>query len=220
MVLTYHWSLAINKLQKIFTLRCKMPLQILKNDEQQMKQSRSEQNSQIFVNKLNKHVRYLSLQPEIESESQQENYQSQEQIEDIETPQKSTPSQNNLLKLNIAKISNQQGDVKESAHFRSQNSLDQLRFNEEFLELFKKQRELTQFGQLSQSKIKEQEILIKKIIDSRPSKPHPDLKTFLSLLKKPQIEVQQAKIIQQNQQPVYLILIILFISLISIYIIV
>ncbi|CAD8153393.1 unnamed protein product [Paramecium pentaurelia] len=197
-----------------------MPLEILKNEDQQMKQSQSEQNSQIFINKLNKHVRYLSQQPQIETDSQLEQDQISEEIDDPELPQNNLHYQNKHLKLDISRIQNQQSDVKESAHFQSQNSLDQLKFNEEFLDLFKKQRELSQFGQLCQNKIKEQEMLIKKIIDSRPSKPHTDVKTFLSLLKKPQIEVQQAKIIQQNQQPVYLILIIFFISLISIYIIV
>ncbi|CAD8069986.1 unnamed protein product [Paramecium sonneborni] len=220
MVLTYHWSLAINKLQKIFNLRCKLPLEMIKNEDFMTKQSRSEQNSQIFKKNFNKHVRYLSQQNQVETNSQQENDFNSDEIDDSRLIQENSPNQNKNLKLEMKYLHSQYSDVKESAHFRNQNSLDQLRFNEEFLELFKKQRELSQFGQLSQNKIKEQEILIKKIIDSRPSKQNPDFKTFLTLLKKPQIEIQQPKIQQQNQQPVFMIVVIFFISLISLYLIV
>ncbi|CAD8158883.1 unnamed protein product [Paramecium pentaurelia] len=223
MVLTYHWSLAINKLQKIFTLRCKLPLQKIKNEELIIKQSRSMQNSQIFNNqKSNKHIRYLSQQPQqIETYSQLDSNLISEEMNDLASLSKNNHTQNRSRKLNIVKIQNQQNDLKQSDYLQSQNSLDQLKFNEEFLNLFKKQKELSQFGQLGINKIKEQEMLIQKIIESRPSKPNPDFKIFLSLNKKPQIEIpQQAKIQQQNQQPVFLILVIFFISLISMYIIV
>ncbi|CAK77176.1 unnamed protein product (macronuclear) [Paramecium tetraurelia] len=149
-VLTYHWSLAINKLQKIFALRCKQPLEKIKNQVLQIKQSRSEQNSQIFKNKQsNKHVRYLSQQTQqVETYSQLDFDLISERSDDPEQSQRNNHTQNKSQNLDIAKIENQQSELKQSAYFNSQNSLDQLKFNEEFLDLFNKQKGLSQFGQL------------------------------------------------------------------------
>ncbi|CAD8145452.1 unnamed protein product [Paramecium pentaurelia] len=219
MVLRYHWSLAINKLQKIIIKRCYQPLLNLQEESLNMKKSRSQQPSLLFTNKSFQHLRYHSQI--VQSDSKSEEEISTKRQEELETTQKNSnrnDKQQKTHKVEILQI--QQNDIKESAYFRTQSSLDQLKFNEEFLDLFKKQKEVCHFGYLCQTKIKEQEILIKKILDSRPSKPTPDIKTFLSLIKKPHVEIEQSKPKQQQEFVLHLIFGIFLLIFMSIYIVI
>ncbi|CAD8075968.1 unnamed protein product [Paramecium sonneborni] len=219
MVLRYHWSLAINKLQKIIIKRCQQPLLNLQEESIHMKKSRSQQPSLLFVNKRFQHLRYHSQNNEGQIESQSEEELTPKGQEELETTQKNSNTNEKEPKADKVQIVQIQNDFKESAYFRAQSSLDQLKFNEEFLDLFKKQKEACHFGYLSKEKVKEQEILIKKILDSRPSKPIPDIKTFLSLIKKPQVEIEHSKPKQQQEFVLHLIFAIFLLIFVSIFIV-
>ncbi|CAD8160012.1 unnamed protein product [Paramecium pentaurelia] len=220
MVLRYHWSLAINKLQKIIIKRCQQPLLNLQEESVRMKKSRSQQPSLLFTNKRFEHLRYHSQYTQSLSESKSEEDISTKMQEKLESTQKDCNINEKILQIGEPQILKIQNEIKQSAYFHTQSSLDSLKFNEEFLDLFKKQKEVCHFGYLSQDKLKEQEILIKKILDSRPSKPIPDIKTFLSLIKKPQVEIEQSKPKQQQEYILHLIIGIFILILMSIYIII
>ncbi|CAK68952.1 unnamed protein product (macronuclear) [Paramecium tetraurelia] len=227
MVLRYNWSLAINKLQKIIIKRCHQPLLNLQEESQNMKKSRSQQPSLLLTNKIFSHLRYHSHV--VQSDSRSEEEISTKRQEELESTQKNSNRCEKAQKTVIAQIlQTKQNGIKEQVKVSTQSRLDQLKFNEEFLGLFKKQKEVCHFGYLcnflslilAQNKVKEQEILIKKILDSRPCKPTPDLKTFLSLIKKPHVEIEQSKPKQQQEFVLHLIFGIFLLIFMSIYIVI
>ncbi|CAD8146350.1 unnamed protein product [Paramecium octaurelia] len=219
MVLRYHWSLAINKLQKIIIKRCHQPLLNLQEESLNMKKSRSQQPSLLFTNKIFSHLRYHSHV--VQSDSKSEEEISTKRQEELESTYKNSNRCEKAQKTVVAQtLQTKQNGIKEQVQVRTLSSLDQLKFNEEFLDLFKRQKEVCHFGYLSQNKVKEQEILIKKILDSRPCKPTPDLKTFLSLIKKPHVEIEQSKPKQQQEFVLHLIFGIFLLIFMSIYIVI
>ncbi|CAK81697.1 unnamed protein product (macronuclear) [Paramecium tetraurelia] len=202
MVLRYHWSLAINKLQKLIIKRCQQPLLNIQEERRKMKKSRSQQPSLLSTNKRFEHLRYHSQQAQNLSESKKEEEISTRMQDKFESAQKDNNINEKILKPQIGASENRQKKQHNFVHRVAQINQSLMK---NFQICLRNKRKLAisvvyvifQKYSLAQYKVKEQEILIKKIQDSRPCKPIPNVKTFLSLIKKPLVE--QSKPIQQQE---------------------
>ncbi|CAD8055825.1 unnamed protein product [Paramecium sonneborni] len=167
LMLKFNWSMKMNALQKIFVKRCKQPLNDLKNHNN----DRS----------IKRHVRHLSDQVD----------ESMEQHKLIELLKHRRTPTDNFQKCDTSDITRIYSNRK-----REENSLffqpdENTRINEQFLALFKDRKDQTYFGILTPRTQVEQENL-QKMLEYKKLNQN-DLFTFIQLVKKPRIVVEEEK---------------------------
>ncbi|CAK69328.1 unnamed protein product (macronuclear) [Paramecium tetraurelia] len=132
LMLKFNWSMKMNALQKIFIRRCRQPLYDLKNHG-------NEHPERI----VKRHVRHLSDQVD----------DSMEQLKLLELLKHRRTPTDNFHKCNSSNLtriySNRNRDMNSSFFQSDENNI----INDQFLELFKDQKDQTYFGILSKFQI-------------------------------------------------------------------
>ncbi|CAD8140418.1 unnamed protein product [Paramecium pentaurelia] len=190
LMLKFNWSMKMNALQKIFMKRCKQPLQDLKNHG-------NEHPGRI----VKRHVRHLSDQVD----------DTMEQLKLLELLKHRRTPTDNFHKCNSSDLtriySNRNRDENSSFFQSDENNI----INDQFLALFKDQKDQTYFGILTPRTQIEQENLHKMLEHKKLNSN--DISTFIQLVKKPRIVLEEEKNQQLQSSTNFKLLIILTILL-------
>ncbi|KAM3141138.1 hypothetical protein pb186bvf_006743 [Paramecium bursaria] len=185
MILTFYWSLAVNKIAKVFKQRQKKIFKALIIETNNAFKFKSESNSMVLKN--GNHKRYLSDQQQrLGEQSEQPKHRR------MFTNPKQTLSARIPQIVEKQKSRQSERELEIEADIMGKDSMIQhLNIDKSFLDLFSKQNSPKSFGKLSPRSLEKQQQIKERIYELQPIIPiNSDLNTFLQLVKRKQLNIQ------------------------------